>query len=281
MKPARFDYRVAKDRDDALRLARAGGEGARFLAGGQSLVPMMNFRVAKPETLIDINRCADLAYVLAAGGELRIGAMTRQRRAEADPLIRHHAPLIAQALELSGPLSVRNRGTIGGIFANCYPWADLLCVGFCLDARVIAAGPGGERTIPVAEFMLGAFASALEPGELVVEIRVAADGEACRSSYRKYGDHRAGAAIVSAAAWTDGRVAKIAVGGLGSVPARLTATADAVAAGAVRNDIEAALATDLTVLESEVRDLPEPDAKLHMARVLVHRVIDDIAGRQV
>ncbi len=279
MKPARFDYRVAKDRDDALRLAQAGGEGARFLAGGQSLVPMMNFRVAKPETLIDLNRCADLAYVRVIADDLRIGAMTRQRRAEADPLIRRHAPLIAQALELSGPLSIRNRGTVGGIFANCYPWADLLCVGFCLDARIVAASPSGERAIPAAEFMLGAFASALEPGELVVEIRVAADDEACRSSYRKHGDHRAGAAIVSAAAWTDGRVAKIAVGGLGSVPARLAATAAAAAAGAAGTDIDAGLDADFARLESEVRELPEPDAKLHMARVLVHRVIDDIARR--
>ena len=172
VKPAAFKYRRAGNAGrKRIALLGEAGEDARFLAGGQSLVPMMNFRLARPSVLVDLNGCADLAFVRREGGRLRIGAMTRQWDAEHDALVREHVPMVAAALSHAGPLTVRNRATVGGTLANGYPLAQLPCVAACLEAEMVLEGPQGERIVAAKDFFVAAMVTAIEPGELLREIR--------------------------------------------------------------------------------------------------------------
>ena len=148
MKPAKFEYHAPASIDEALAiLARYNGE-ARLLAGGQSLVPMMNFRLARPDAVVDLNRIEGLAYVEEEGEVLRIGAMTRQRRLEFDPLVAAKLPLLREALRWVGHLPTRSRGTIGGSIAHADPSAEIPMVLQALEGEVVARGPQGERRVP-------------------------------------------------------------------------------------------------------------------------------------
>ena len=145
MKPAKFEYHAPASVDEALAiLSRYDGE-ARVLAGGQSLVPMMNFRLATPRAIIDLNRIAGLAYVEEEGEIVRIGSMTRQRRLEFDPLVAAKLPLLREALRWVGHLPTRSRGTIGGSIAHADPSAEIPMVLQTLEGEVVARGPQGER----------------------------------------------------------------------------------------------------------------------------------------
>lgn len=198
------------------------GEEARFLAGGQSLVPMMNFRLARPSALVDLGGCKDLAYIRKDGGRLRIGAMTRQADAEASELVRAACPMLSSALAHAGPLTVRNRATVGGSMANAYPLAQLPCVAVCLDAEMVLQGPKGLRTVAAAEFFVSAMVSAIEPGELLREIVFPCIGPSTRHAFRESGNHAGGSAIVvvCVSAEANGE-RRIAVSGIAPTPVRV------------------------------------------------------------
>jgi carbon-monoxide dehydrogenase medium subunit len=158
--------------DAALEvLARRGGE-AKLLAGGQSLIPVMNFRLAQPSLLVDLNRLGELDYLRRdeQGGGLRIGAMTRQRKLERDPLVAELAPLLRQAIPFVAHPQIRNRGTVGGSLAHADPAAELPAVAVALDARMRLQRSGGERWVEARDFFAGLFSTALEPDEMLVEI---------------------------------------------------------------------------------------------------------------
>ena len=193
MKPAPFDYFSPATVEEALALLDEHGGDAKPLAGGQSLIPAMNFRLARPAVLVDLNRIADLAYVRAAPGGVAIGAMTRQRAVERSDDVARAAPLLGEAMPSIAHPQIRNRGTMGGSIAHADPSAELPAVMLALDAQFRAKSATGERSIPAGEFFKGMLETALAPGELLVEIAVprlpASSGTAFLEMARRHGDY--------------------------------------------------------------------------------------------
>ena len=201
MKPAPFDYFSPATVEETLALLDEHGGDAKPLAGGQSLIPAMNFRLARPAVLVDLNRIAELAYVRAAPGGVAIGAMTRQRAVERSDDVARAAPLLAEAMPSIAHPQIRNRGTMGGSIAHADPSAELPAVMLALDAQFRAKSATGERSIPAGEFFKGMLETALAPGELLVEIAVpplpARSGTAFLEMARRHGDYAlVGVAVV-------------------------------------------------------------------------------------
>lgn len=200
MKPAPFEYYRPETVDEALGLLAEHGSGAKLLAGGQSLVPTMNFRLAQPAVLIDLNALAELEHIEPDGDALRIGAMTRQRQVERSALVAERAPLLHEAVPFIGHPQIRNRGTIGGSIAHADPAAELPVVMLARRARLHVRNRRDARSIPVDEFFTGLFATALGPEEILVDIELPAvppsTGWAFDEVARRHGDF----ALVGAAA---------------------------------------------------------------------------------
>jgi len=229
MKPAPFEYALPHSVDDALELI--GGE-AKVLAGGQSLVPLLNFRLARPERLVDVSRLGELAYLRRSGGALRIGALTRQATLERSRVVAGHWPLLRQAVALVGHPQIRNRGTVGGSVAHADPAAELPVALAALDARFHCRSRRGTRTLTAGELFLGPLTTALADDELLVEIEVPPLPAGARTAFvehaRTHGDFAiAGAAVVVAPGH-----AAIALLGAGPVPVRASGAERALAGGA-------------------------------------------------
>ncbi len=171
MKPPKFEYFDPTTVQEALDLLKQYGEDAKLLAGGQSLVPLLNFRLAHPQVLIDINRIKEMDYVREANGKLAIGAMTRQRTLEVSQTIRSKCGLLTDSAELIGHPQIRNRGTVGGSLAHADPTAELTAIAKALDADMKIRSHEGERTIPAMDFFVTVMTTALEPSEMLVEIQ--------------------------------------------------------------------------------------------------------------
>jgi len=241
VKPAPFDYLAPRTIEEALG---ALGEDARVLAGGQSLVPMMNFRLARPEMLVDVNRIPGLAYLRAGGGLLRIGALTRLATLERSPLVAGRWPLLTQAVAHVGHPQIRTRGTVGGSVAHADPAAELPAALMALDARFHARSLRGARTLAAGELFAGPYTTALADDELLVEIEVPAPapgaGMAFAEHARTHGDFAiAGAAVVLA----PGVRCAIALLGAGPAPRRAHGAERAAVAGAPPAEV-GALAAD-------------------------------------
>jgi len=172
MKPAPFEYYAPDSIEQALDLLREHGESARLLAGGQSLVPTMNFRVVQPGVLIDLNRVEELKYIREEDATLRIGAMTRERELEVDPVIARKTPLLAEAMPHVAHPQIRNRGTLGGSLANADPAAELPVIMLALRARLKVRNADAERWVAAREFFVGMFATDLAAEEMLVEIEL-------------------------------------------------------------------------------------------------------------
>jgi carbon-monoxide dehydrogenase medium subunit len=173
MKPAPFDYTVPDTLTDALALLGEHGYDAKLLAGGQSLVPLLNFRLAKPSLLIDLNRLPDLDFIRRSDdGGLRIGALTRQRRLERDPLVAECAPLLHETVPFIAHPQIRNRGTVGGSLVHADPAAELPVAAVALEARFQLQSTGGERWVTAEEFFISLFTTALAAEEMLVEVEV-------------------------------------------------------------------------------------------------------------
>jgi CO/xanthine dehydrogenase FAD-binding subunit len=231
MKPAPFHYAAPASVQEALALLDA--EDARPLAGGQSLVPLLNFRLARPVLLVDLNRVEALEWSEATAGALRIGAMTRQTALLRSRAVAQRWPLLSQALAHVGHAATRSRGTIGGSVAHADPRAELPTALAALDARFHLRAPVGERTVTVAEMFAGPYTTALRDGELLVEVEVPAPPPAARMAFvehaRTRGDFAlAGAAVVVAPA----AHAAIALLGADTVPVRAAEAERALLGGA-------------------------------------------------
>ena len=171
MKPAPFDYYAPTTVDQALNHLAEHGYDAKVLAGGQSLVPMMNFRLVQPAVLVDLNRIPDLAFIRPEeGGGIRIGAMTRHHQVEVDPLVAERMPLLHEAMPKIGYPQIRSRGTYGGSVCHADPSAELVCLSVALNGRFRLRSPKEERWVAAEEFFTGLFATVLEPDELLVEV---------------------------------------------------------------------------------------------------------------
>ena len=244
MKPAPFDYAPAGSVDEALALL--GGEDARPLAGGQSLVPMLNFRLARPALLVDLNPVDELARLeVAPDGSLRIGAMTRQASLLRSAMVAEGWPLLTQAVAHVGHAATRSRGTVGGSVAHADPKAELPVALAALDARFhVRSRARGARMVGAAEFFAGPFTTALREDELLVEIEVPAAPAGARMAFaehaRTHGDFAiAGVAVVVA----PGRHAAVALLGAAAVPVRAGAAEQALRDGAGARDAARLAAT--------------------------------------
>src|SRR3954453_19802069 len=194
MKPAPFDYEAPASLDAALDLLARHGADAKILAGGQSLIPVMNFRLAEPALLIDINRVAELDFIRRdADGTLRIGALTRQRRVERDALVAEAAPLLHETMPFIAHPQIRNRGTFGGSLAHADPAAELPAVTVALRSRFRLRKAGGDRWVNASDFFGGLFPTSLEPDEILVEVAIppmaARTGWSFLEIARRHGDY--------------------------------------------------------------------------------------------
>jgi CO/xanthine dehydrogenase FAD-binding subunit len=172
MKPAPFEYYAPMDSAEALDLLARYGDEAKILAGGQSLMPLMNMRLARPRVLVDINRLAELAHIsLGTDGTLAIGALTRQRTVERAPQIQTHNPLLAAVMPYLGHVQIRNRGTIGGSIVHADPAAELPALCLALQAEFVLRNATDQRTVRAADFFLTYLTTAIEPVEMLVDIR--------------------------------------------------------------------------------------------------------------
>lgn len=285
MKPARFAYQAPASLEEALALL-ANADDARVLAGGQSLVPMMNFRIVAPAMLIDLGRIAALSYIREEGGVIRIGAMTRQRQLEFSPLVATKLPLLLKALSFVGHLPTRSRGTIGGSISHADPAAEIPMVLQALGGEVVARRAGGERVIAAADLFSAALTTTLAPDEILTEVRLPAmlpgTGVAVEEFARRHGDFAIGAIAATVRRQASGGVAvRLAAAGLTATSLRLrSAEAALEAAGLSAAAIEA-------TAQQIGRDLVEPlsdqngsaDYRRHIAGVLARRALTEAAAR--
>lgn len=236
MKPAPFAYLLPGCAEEALEMLARHGEDARVLAGGQSLVPLMNLRLARPKVIVDLNNCSDLFGHRRENGFIAIGAMTRQATVERDDGMQRDIPLLAAALPYVGFPANRTRGTMGGSFAHADPAAELPGVAIALDASFVIDGSSGPRTVSAKDFFRGQLATAIGAGELLREIRIPVAPPATRSCFIEAGNRSHDLAIAGLAAQAivdeDGRYRdlRLAAFGVGDRPVRL-AGAEAVAMG--------------------------------------------------
>jgi len=284
MIPAKFDYVRPSSVGDAVSALASGGEDAKVIAGGQSLLPLLRLRLAYPELLVDIGGLDELSGVTDGGDHLLIGARTTHYQVVHDPLIAEHCGLLAEAAGTVADPAVRHRGTIGGSLAHADPAGDLPAVILALDATLIAAGPAGSREIPAGEFFVDYLTTALAPGEILTGIRVPKLGTDWGYRYEKFHRTAQAWAIVGVAALvrrSDGHVAEARVGltNMGSVPVRAAAVETAAAGvlaspGALRD--AAAGAAEGTQPPADLHGAP--DYRRHLARVLTGRALEAAAG---
>jgi aerobic carbon-monoxide dehydrogenase medium subunit len=272
MIPAAFDYERAESVDHALELLGSGRD-AKLLAGGHSLLPLMRLRLARPELLVDIGRLSDLSYVREEGGRIAIGALTRYHDLERDELLRQKCAIIAETSATVGDPQVRHRGTIGGSVAHGDPASDIPTVLVALDAEVAVRGPDGDRTIAAGDMFTGFLETALDPRELVTEIRVPAVRD---SSYVKFNRRAQDWATVGVAVVGANGSLQVALTNMGATPVRAKGVEEALAGGA---DPAAAAerATEGTSPPSDPNGSAE--YRQHLAKVLVRRALEDMAGR--
>jgi aerobic carbon-monoxide dehydrogenase medium subunit len=221
MKPPPFEYVAVRTTEEALGELARHGPDARLLAGGQSLMPMLNMRLAAPGRLVDLNRVGELAYIEERDGGVAIGAMTRQRAVEQSTLVARRVPLLAEAIPWVGHFQIRNRGTIGGSLAHADPAAELPAVAACLEARLTVRGPGGSRTSTPNQLYRTYLTTTLAPTEILTEVwfpaAPAGAGHAWVEFARRHGDYAlvgvAAAIVLQADSIAEARVALTGVGG--------------------------------------------------------------------
>lgn len=278
MKPAPFRYHAPATRMEALRLL-SDLEDARVLAGGQSLVPMLNLRLASPENLIDLNGVSDLAGIRIEGERLVIGAMTRQREGERSALVASTCPLLADALSHVGHQQTRNRGTIGGSIAHMDPTAELPVVACAMDALVMLETVEGRREVPFSQWSDGYLATAIEPGEILTAVAFPCWPTGHGWGFEEVTRRGEGYSIVTVAALVaidaTGKVARsaIAIGGLGAAPVRAD-NAEAMLLGvALTDETIASAGAAASELEAEGDLYADEAFKRHLAQQLTLRAL--------
>jgi aerobic carbon-monoxide dehydrogenase medium subunit len=269
--PAPFTYKRAWSVDEALDLAASGGEEAKFLAGGHSLLPLMKLRLAVPEILIDIGRLRELRYIRDDGSHIAVGALTSHDEIARSDLLARELPLLAHAAAQVGDPQVRHRGTIGGSLAHADPAADLPAVILALDATLVARGPSGSREIGAGVFFRDLFETALLPGELLTEIRIPRP-QAAGWSFQKFTKRAIDWAIVGVAVQGD----SVALVNMGQTPLRASAVERALAAGDGPRDAAARAAEGTSAPEDLNGDRGYRE---HLARVLVARALQESRSR--
>jgi CO/xanthine dehydrogenase FAD-binding subunit len=281
MKPPPFDYHAPSSLEEALATVAQLGDDGKVLAGGQSLVPLMNFRLAWPGALVDLNRLGELAYVRVENGSVRIGAMTRQGDLERSPAVRD-CPLVGEALRHVGHPATRNRGTVGGSIAHADPAAELPAVLCALGGEVVATSRTSSRTIGADELFLGFFTTSLAPGEILTEVRLPAAGPRSGSAFvelaRRFGDFALAGVAARVELDERGAPARAGIGLCGAGPRTIRArrAEEALAGGAHPGEVgrlaaedadpQADIHGDADYRRGLVRTLTERAASLALAR---------------
>lgn len=280
MKPPRFLYCDPETIDDAVALKARYGDDSLVLAGGQSLMPMLNMRLASPGVLIDINGITHLQHLTIDENVLEIGAGVRQAALEGDERVRAAVPLLARAVPYIGHVENRHRGTVGGSLAHADSAAELPCVAVTLDAVIVVRGPGGERTIPAAVFFEGFMTNACTPEELVVAVRFpvtpAAAGTAFVEVARRDGDFALAAAGAVVLLDADGRFGQVAIGvaGIAATPVRGAAVEQALVGQPVTPEAVRAAAHQIATAVTTGDDLHASSAyRRHLAATVVQRAV--------
>lgn len=275
MIPSAFDYVRADSADAAVAALVEHGDEAKLLAGGHSLLPLMKLRLANPTVLVDIGRLTELSYIRDAGDHVTIGGLTRHHDLETSGLLGEQAPILRYAAGQVGDPQVRHRGTIGGSIAHADPASDLPAVLLALRATMVVRGPEGERTVPADDFFTGFLETALEPTELVTEIRVPKVPEA-GWSFQKFNRRAQDWAIVGVALVRNGSTG-IGLVNMGSTPLRASATEAALDGGASAADA-AAVAAEGTEPSADLNATAK--FRRHLAQVLVRRAIEEATTRR-
>jgi CO/xanthine dehydrogenase FAD-binding subunit len=279
MKPAAFDYVIADSIDMVIASLADGGGDAKIIAGGQSLVPMLNFRLLRPSVLIDINRIGDLAFIEEAEENIRVGALTRHYQLETSPVIARHLPVLASAMTHVAHLAIRNRGTIGGSLSHADPAAELPMMALLLDAELHIASASGKRTIAARDFFMGALTVNLARDDIVTETVLPKlppkTGWGFEEVARRSGDFAlaAAAATLTLSAGVVSQ-ARIALTGVGATPVR-AAEAEVLLVGQA---LEPGL---IDRVIDAVRAAIEPDTDLHASSNYRRHLGGVLAGRAV
>ena len=270
MIPAAFDYVRASSAAEAISLIGEHGSDAKFLAGGHSLLPLMKLRLAQPSVLVDIGRVTDLSYVKDAGDHIAIGALTRHMDVETSAVLKQHAPLLAHAAGHVGDPQVRHRGTIGGSIAHADPASDLPATTLALGATYVVQGPNGTREIAAIDFYKGFLESALEPDEMLTEIRVPKMNGA-GWSFQKFNRRAQDWAIVGVAAWRRGSESGVALVNMDQTPVLAASVSSTLAGGAsIADAAERAVAEASPSADNNA----SVEYRTHLAKVLVRRALE-------
>lgn len=284
MKPPPFAYARADTLDEALALLAEHGDRARVLAGGQSLMASLNMRLSAPDLLVDINHVPGLDAIEEAGGGVRIGALARHSEVGESALVAERAPLIAEAIPHIAHPAIRNRGTFGGSLAFADPFAELPACALALGARMIVAGPGGERAVGADEFFLGLYETALGPGEILTAVEVPAAPAGWRPGFLELARRRGDYAIIGLAAQAevDGGAfgeARLVFFGAGDRPVPAPRTAALLAGEGWSDGLADRLAEALADELDPPADLnADGPMRRHLAGVLARRVLHPMAA---
>jgi carbon-monoxide dehydrogenase medium subunit len=287
MKPAPFEYLAPRSVDEAVGMLAERGDEAKVLAGGQSLVPMMNFRLAAPAALVDLNSVADLEYVRQDGDTLVLGALARHRDVQDTPGLRDRCAMMAEGVDLIGHAAIRNRGTVGGSLAHADPSAEWPALVLALDGEVDAVGPNGRRTIPAADLFVMYFTTTLAPDEILVEARLQLPGGGRVGSTflelaRRHGDFAlAGVAtLVKMADDLTVADARIAMIGVRDTPVRARAAEDVLRGSRPTDGAVAAAAQAIAEDIDPVSDVHgSAGYRRHVATVLTRRALTAAVAR--
>ena len=277
MKPAPFSFVAPESLDEVVRAMAEHGDDARILAGGQSLVPLMNLRLARPEVVVSINRCRELDYIRLEDDRLVVGALVRQIDAETSPLVQAECPLLAKALPHVGLPATRNRGTVCGSLAHCDPLAELPAVALALEAELVLTSAAGERRVPARDFFVTEMTTSIETGEVVSAVAFSRQGPSERSALHEVsnGGHVfpvGGVALRWASADGVCTMARIAAFGVGSVAQRLVDAENALVGADLGPPAIAAAVTAARDAVHPTGDIhADADYRRHLVGVLLER----------
>ena len=282
MKPAKFDYFAPATLDEALELLAQHGADAKVLAGGQSLMPMMNLRLVRPAVVIDINQVQGLSGISAADGTITVGALSRQRQLQESDVIRASFPMMTAAIGHIGHFQIRNRGTIGGSLAHADPAAELPALCTALDAEFVIADSNGTQTMSAAEFAIGPLITSLAPEQLLTEVRLPTLGDGWRWGFREVSRREGDFALVGSVAMlrTDGdgvcQEARITMFAVGDGPSRVPAAEQALVGRVVDDEVRrsaAALVSEAVTPGSDIHASAE--YRKEVSAVMARRALED------
>ncbi|MFY0615432.1 MAG: xanthine dehydrogenase family protein subunit M [Hyphomicrobiaceae bacterium] len=283
MKAADFAYECPSTLTDALALLSDAAIDTRPLAGGQSLMPMMNFRLAQPQRLLDLNRIPELSFIRENGDAVEIGAMTRFVELEKSPIIAEHLPLFRTVLPHVAHPAIRNRGTIGGSIALADPAAEMPALALALDARIFVESRTASREITSQDFFLGPYETALADGELISKISIAKKSEDQKFAFyeiaRRHGDYAMAGVIVALQGGQTITAARVAFFGVSDRPVRATASETALIGQTTADDAAVAAAIERVGELTFFGDLhAAADTKQHYAQVVLKRALAELNG---